>query len=113
MGFVLTQRVIFRDRENPVIPTQKHMIWMVENRYGLLNARDEHGVIKPITGMIVRVENIWSVSWEGIVTEYIFRPDGYESESAIGFEVPQDCLSEYSDSMEFPITVVNGLGEPI
>lgn len=71
------QRVLFQDKENPWISTWFHAAsWGDNVRVMHLNARDENGKIKPITGTILRVTH---TDGDGNVT-YAFRPDGWPDE---------------------------------
>lgn len=77
-----------------------------------LNAVDEHGKIKPITGTIISVKR-----WNRKEIHYGFRPDGWQpfsENSADGFVARETELEELNDeSLTLPGTLVRRDGKPM
>lgn len=106
--FQTGDRVLFTDVLNQKLPSSKHMASMREH-YIHLNATDESGRVKPISGTIVRVSDR---DIANKITYYIFRPCNWDSPSFSGFEVDGRRLKKYNGP-DLPGPITNGQGQPI
>lgn len=105
-------RVIFQDRENPGFPTWFHAAsWGDNDKVMHLNARDEAGRIKPITGTILRVVH---TDDEGNVT-YGFQPDGWpeENHGFTGCQLDEKYFAPLLDDRILPGTITDRMGNKI
>jgi len=77
-----------------------------------LNATDERGRVKPITGEIISIKK-----WNEPEAHYGFRPDGWQpfsENSPSGFVTPEKYLRELTDeSLTLPGTLVRRDGKPM
>jgi len=106
-------RVLYRCPENPDFPSAPKFSSMGNAPYVMhLNARDEEGQIKPITGVILRVARPDS---DGTIN-YDFRPDKWllpMGSWPAGFQVPEWQLIELTDpELVLEGTITDRQGRP-
>jgi len=97
------QRVVYTSPQHPDFPGWQSLASMGYAGYMLLNARDEHGNTKPITGTIRKAIRDGDGS-----TTYDFEPDGWvtpERGWPRGFQAPEECLKELDSDLELPGTI--------
>lgn len=106
--FKAGERVVFLDKENTFIPSKFHAASWGDNHLVMhLNARDENGKIKPITGAILRIAH---TDKNGNVT-YSFQPDGWPQEAAFaGFQMDEEYFSALLDGLYLPGTITDKSG---
>lgn len=113
MKFEPGQRATYTCPENPRNPKAPKFASMGNTPLVMhLNARDEHGTIKPITGTIRKF------MWEDVGGEYYaFSPDGWQAPdegTIVGFVTNEKELRLLKDdSLYLPGTITDRLGRPI
>lgn len=93
--FKAGDRVIYTSPQHEDVPTWSHLASMGYAGYMILNARDENGDTKPITGTILKV-----IGERDGSTSYDFAPDGWikpESGWPQGFQAGEQYFSELDD----------------
>ena len=111
--FSVGQRVLYTSPPAPShISSWLHVASMGNQLVMHLNAKDEVGRIKPITGTVEKVlsENDGSFFYD-------FYPDGWitpESGWPRGFQCPEKHLQALKDdTLVLPGTITDGVGKPI
>lgn len=106
MKFEIGQRVIYTSPGNPKIDFGFHVADMGQKDWVMhLNAKDENGKIKPITGTIKSITK----DQNGDIY-YGFAPDGWQPfsvASPTGFQAPEKHFKPLTDeSLVLPGTIV-------
>ena len=108
--FGVGQRVVYKSPDDG--SGRFHVASMTGTLVMHLNARDEHGNIKPITGTILRVLPNCDQA-----PDYDFAPDGWISNPSgwpMGFQAPEENLVEMQDeSLRMPGTITDRMGNPV
>ena len=107
------QRVVFQDVNLPGYPAWFHAAsWGDPVKVMHLNARDNAGRIKPITGTILRVAY---VDEEEEIVTYGFRPDGWpeKDNGFTGFQIDEEYFSPLLTDEVTPGTITDRRGKPI
>lgn len=110
--FVADQRVLFQDMEIHGFPTHFHAgSWGDDVRVMHLNARDENGKIKPITGTILRATH---TDENGNVT-YSFRPDGWpeDDHGFVGIQLDEMYFTPLLTDDVLPGTITDRMGNKL
>lgn len=97
-------RALFRSMEIPGIKSAFHAASIGDHpRVAHLNARDDSGAIKPITGTVLRVVH----EDKDAGATYVFQPDGWDvSNGVTGFEIGERYLDDLPDGVILPVTYV-------
>lgn len=93
--FRVGQRVLYTSPQNQEFPSWSHLASMGYAGYMILNARDEQGNTKPITGTILK-----EIGEPDGSTSYDFAPDGWikpDSGWPLGFQAGEEYFSELDD----------------
>lgn len=101
--FKENERVVFTDRPNKQVPNWSHMASMGNEGYMILNAKDEGGRIKPLTGTILKV-----IQEPDGSTTYDFAPDGWKTPPSgwpRGFRAEEKYLSKCPPELHLPGTI--------
>ena len=111
--FTVGQRVLYTSPDNTFIASWFHVASMGNGELVMhLNAKDEQGRIKPITGKIGKVLPEHDGS-----TSYDFFPDGWivpASGWPRGFQCPEEQLQALVDpGLVLPGTLTNKLGKNV
>ncbi len=98
------ERVLFQSIEICGIPSSFHAASVGDrHRVAHLNARDDSGAIKPITGTVLRIAHEDKDS--GVT--YVFQPDGWDVSNGVnGFEIGECYLHDLPDEGIHPVTYV-------